>query len=176
LSIKRDNELEHAKIFVTWLNGNKGFDYEAISNENENREHRDVDVFAISPKGLPKLKLQLVSPSTVEHALNQAPVEEIDGAKVKRHAGSGNSEAIGQAILKKSQKYGDSSDLILVLQTTYPTPPNLASIIEKLRSDENPQFKGIYYIERSREVLESGWVPVPEKVSIIKDAWADGKN
>ena len=166
--VRKGLELFYANIFCDWLNDNYGCDYKAKINFIQNS---DVDVFGISRSNLPELNLQLVASDTVEHKLAQSKVEIMDGAKVKVHAGAGNFDAIPNAIIEKEdKKYSNPADLILIIQSTFPTPQNLTEIISNL-SQKTSMFRGVYYIQRSHDVLEdNGWANSPHKIHIIKDA------
>jgi len=144
MSRERPYELQHAQVFVKYLNQKHSLDYEAYNYPDEDSE---IDAYATSVSGKPQLNFQNVYSGgefekTSIQNMRKNEDEEMKRLDVEPHSW------IFEGINKKEKEYPEDvkKNIILLVEGYIPTPlpEEVKSIIpENFKSG----FLGVYYVQ-----------------------------
>lgn len=150
--MNKKEELQYARVFVKWLNEQRGFDYSVHPNLEESRKDTEIDVYAWGGRDLPPLGLQISN--SEDEAMKDGLTSE---------------EWILRRIRIKESRYSQEAKRSLILLIKKDIEPvvderSLKRSFRELVSD----FKGIYVVHLP---LFDGFLHEPRIITIKEPIW-----
>ncbi|MDP2736224.1 MAG: hypothetical protein Q8O59_00350 [bacterium] len=156
--MNKREELKSAKFFVDWLNKKYGYNYMAISNDNENKSDTEIDIYATSNNmGLQPLNLQLVTSEGKmfkEFALLRKKSKKTGNGVVRGNVIDLDSmEWIKSAIELKEKKYPKDvkKSMVLLIQKDIWPLFDESYFNNHFQNYKTSDFKGIYLVHTPKE-------------------------